>query len=341
MIDLLEFLALSPEERRPYFTKAAAHMNLPPNLIEKDFWVSFLLDLLFKLPSIGKSLTFKGGTSLSKVYGIIRRFSEDVDLTIEKSHFGFHGHHLPESAPSSNQREKLLNELSAACKSYVQGELFAAIETALSKSLPVGAAWKLSVDDVDKDGQTLNFAYPTVGFQATSYVAPWVKIEFGSRGEHWPVEQRVISSYLHSSLSADLAPWNFAIKALSPSRTFWEKATILHMYANYPEGKIVPERQSRHYYDFFCLLRSDAKGQALRDIHLLTDVCNHKSVYFRSAAAKYDEAKSGKLRLIPANDVLMRMGTDYEKMAEMIFDEPVEWELIVQELEQFEKEMEQ
>lgn len=205
--------------------------------------------------------------------------------------------------------------------------------------VPSTTGWKLEIDDTDPDGQSLVFRYPISADQTSLYIPDWIKIEFGARGVHWPVETHSISSYLHSALPTSLTPWKFDVRVLAPTRTFWEKATILHAFSNYAEGKKVPQRQSRHYYDLYCLLNSNIRQRALKDKHLLADVCDHKSVYFRQGWANYNEAKSGRLKLVPPGHVLQQVVADYEKMAEMLFDDAPAWSNVVSELSKFEKEL--
>lgn len=240
---------------------------------------------------------------------------------------------------SRKQRERLLGELRNKCQTYVKGDLREALSERIQKNLPSSVEWKIKLDAEDPDSQSLLFDYQTGAIGASRYVRPVIKLEFGARAEHWPVEQHQITSYLHQSTVGLLSQWSFKIRVLSPSRTFWEQATILHMYANFPHGKPIPIRQSRHYYDLYCLINSQVRDDALRQLKLLSDVCDHKSIYFGSAAAKYDQAKSGNLKLIPSSEVMDQMQADYREMGQMIFGEAVEWRLIVDVLSQFEKSM--
>ncbi len=339
-----DFARLSPGQKKLFFDAAASEVGLPTHIIEKDFWVCWLLDLLFSLDEIKDHLTFKGGTSLSKVYDTIRRFSEDVDISVEKSYLGFEGDKNPSSTESNKKAKKLIEELGDACKGFVQKKLREELKNYIQEEFSqepwpyqIDRDWSLEVDDDDKDGQTLLFYYPTESNQVSSYVRPSVKIEVGARADHWPVEMRKISSYVAQGTPQGIANKECEIKVLSIERTFWEKATILHRFANFPLDKKVPIRQSRHFYDTYCLLISDAKEKALEKIDLLEKVSEHKKLYFRSSWADYESAKNPKtLKLVPQEEILNAMKNDYKQMSEMFFDEPPKWEDIIQAIKGFE-----
>ena len=343
------FIKLSPSQRSRFIQKTADDFGLPEHIIEKDFWVCWLLKRLFSLDEIAPNLTFKGGTSLSKVYGIIRRFSEDIDISIEKSFLGFYGEKDPRQAQTKKQASKLIKGISQECKEFVQSILKNQLERSIDKWLgagdgrlngfvyKMGKDWEILVDEEDNEGQTLLFYYP-VAEQKSEYIRPAVKIELGARADHWPVEIKTMRSYIAEATPQGIAEKDVEIRVLSVERTFWEKATILHMYANYPESKKVPIRQSRHFYDFYCLLNSEAKEKALCSADLLTKVSDHKKLYFRAGRADYTNAKRGSLKIIPPDRVLRSMQEDYIKMKEMFFDDPPKWRDIVETLKAFEDE---
>lgn len=330
------FLSLPPTERSKYFSVAADRMGLATHLIEKDFWVCWILQLLFTMPEIKEHLTFKGGTSLSKVFGIIKRFSEDIDLSIEKSFFGFTGEKDPEQA-TSKKRKKLLEELGVHCRDYVQGEVQSRLSSAIGERISASESWSLTVDQNDRDGQTLLFRYPGEEKATPEYIQPVVKIEFGARGEHWPVIQHTVRTYLEEMIP-DALTSKIEIQVLAIERTFWEKATILHMFAHFPDGKAIPVRQSRHYYDFYTLIESEYFDEAKSNTELLKRVADYKSIYFRVAWARYDLAQPTSLKLVPEDRVLKEMESDYKKMEQMFFESPPSWDLIIEKIRSFQDE---
>jgi hypothetical protein len=187
-----EFLQLPPEERRLAYQQADAQMGLQALSVEKDFWVCWTLRELFALPEIGEHLTFKGGTSLSKAWKLIERFSEDIDLIVDKGILGFDGDASPDSAPSNKQRRTRLEGLMGACRQWVQGTLQPALANRLL-TISGGADCKLEVDPDMEDGQCLLFWYPSVFPPGTAgYVRPVVKIELGARSDDWPHEDKTI-----------------------------------------------------------------------------------------------------------------------------------------------------
>jgi hypothetical protein len=327
-----ELHLLESVERRLFFEVAAAELEMSFEIVEKDFWVVWTLGKLFSLPGLNNHLTFKGGTSLSKVFGIIHRFSEDIDLSIEKN---FLESEDPEKATSGKKRRAILDKLSQACSSYVQNELYHALEGAIAESLGGSRTWQLSVDDDDPDKQTLQFQYPTTT-QKGGYIRPSVKIEFGARSEHWPVSDHKIQSYIKGALKEKIAEPEVIVKVLNAERTFWEKATILHQYAHLPKDKALPARISRHYYDFFCLLNSKVKDKAIADQDLLERVAVHKSIYFASAWASYETARKGSLKLSPPQRIVADLKRDFGLMKDMFFGPVPEWNDVLNAIEKFE-----
>lgn len=333
-----KFATQSATDRKPYFETAAANAgNISAYIMEKDFWVCWTLKRLFSMPTLMDHLIFKGGTSLSKVFGVIERFSEDIDVSISREFLGFGPDNDPEKAGGSNKTKAKLEELREACSKYVNGplrnELGKEIERNLGKT-----GWTLEPDPSDKDNQTLLFNYPTAGVAASGYVPPRVKIEMGARSDQWPAHQYKLQPYLAEHVKDSLKEPVVELKAMDAKRTFWEKATILHSFVHLPEEKPVGERQSRHYYDFYRLLQTKHKKEATDDLALLDRVAEHKSIYFRAGWAKYDEAKKGSLKVFPGARVEDFMRRDYVQMQEMIFGKAPQWADILAAIKAFEAE---
>ncbi|MGE0631194.1 MAG: nucleotidyl transferase AbiEii/AbiGii toxin family protein [Pseudobdellovibrionaceae bacterium] len=331
------FAKLSKLEKQSFLKKASEISNKSETILEKDFWVCWVLERLFSISELKDHLTFKGGTSLSKVYGVIERFSEDIDISIEKEYLGFTGDKDPEKL-GTKKRNEVLKELSEACKTFVRTELSESLRKKFSQNLLAPDDWKLEVDSDDPDEQTILFYYPESTPTKSEYIRPSVKIEVGASSEHWPVSQKQVQSYLKQTLPGSLKERTIEIKVLNIERTFWEKATILHMYAHFPSEKTVPIRQSRHYYDFFCLLKSPHKEASIKLIDLLERVAQHKAIYFRAGWANYDSARKGTLKLLPSENVLSEMADDYKKMSEMFFVDAPKWKQIIEEISAFEAE---
>lgn len=331
-----EIHLLPQDERELFFLTAANIKKMPFEIIEKDYWVVWVLERLFSLEKLKSHLTFKGGTSLSKVYGLIDRFSEDIDLSIERDFFGFGAPNDPEHAPSKKKQNRIIDNLSQACSDYVQTQMLNDLKDAMAAKL-TDAEWSVFTDPDDPDAQTLLFEYPSKTTN-NGYIRPIVKIEIGSRSEHWPVSEHRIRSYAKEALEDKIHESKIMVRVLNAERTFWEKATILHQYAHLPEEKKLPPRLSRHYYDFFQLINSEIKQKALIEEALLERVAIHKGIYFASNWANYGTARKGALKLIPPTRVLKELKKDYILMSAMFFREIPDWDLILKTIEQFEKE---
>jgi hypothetical protein len=334
---MTELHLLSVAEREPFFEATVAELNIPFEIIEKDFWVVWTLERLFSLSDLKDRLTFKGGTSLSKVYGIIQRFSEDVDLSIEKEFFGFYKTNDPEKAVSKKKQRTMLDNLFVACSKYVQGDLVMALRIAIAEKLQTSEGWRLEIDTEDPNSQTLQFDYPSAT-KKDRYIRPSVKIEIGARSEHWPVSKHKIQSYTKTTLKEKINEPDVWVKVLDAKRTFWEKATILHQYAHLPSDKKLPPRISRHFYDFFCLLNSNIKASALAEHALLERVATHKSIYFSSAWANYSTARKGSLKLSPPSILFEDLEKDFSLMKDMFFGNVPEWGAILKVIRDFETE---
>jgi hypothetical protein len=305
--------------RRELFEETANRRGLQAAIIEKDFWVCWTLRQLFSLPALEGRLIFKGGTTLSKVFGIIHRFSEDIDLTLGRALFGFGDDRNPDQAKSRNKREKLVKEMVAACRDYIQGPLVAVLRERFGTIL--AGEWELLVDPEAKDGQALLLRYPAA-VAHLDYIQPVVRMEFGSRSDTWPTVTAGIAPYAAGEFAKAFAEPRCEVVALDVNRTFWEKATILHEEAHRPDDSPMPPRYSRHYYDLAMLANSPVRESALQKTDLLERVVWHKTTFFGRSWSHFDSAKPGTFRLVPPPGRQTTLGTDYQRMRQMIFDQP-------------------
>ena len=327
-----KFVLLTHKDKRAYFEVAAANMNVMPQLVEKDFWVCWILKILFSLPEVGAHLTFKGGTSLSKCYNIIKRFSEDIDISIERPFLSKSHAIEPAKEKSNKENQKRLKELQLVCKTKINEMIFPSIKQAIAAVLPDNGEWKIELDPEDADGQTILFIFPhAMMSHAESYVRSSVKVEFGARSDHWPVETATIVPNI-ANVSGERVIEGASVRVLAAERTFWEKATILHMIYHCPAEKNVPLRMSRHYYDIYAMADSPIYKRALKSISLLKHVSEHKSLFFKANWAHYGEAKPGTLRLVPRDNQVSQLKNDYRQMQQMFFEEPPSFERIIEKL---------
>lgn len=332
------FLQLPAERRRLAFQQVDEAMGLQAFSVEKDFWVCWTLRELFTLPNIGEHLTFKGGTSLSKAWKVIRRFSEDIDLIVDKDVFGFGGNAAPDKASSNKQRRARLEALMEHCREWVQGTLGPALTARIAGALgPDG--WRLEVDPNIPDGQCLLFHYPSVfPANAAGYVPPQVKIELGARSDDWPHEERSIQPYVIDQFPALDADAAATVRVLAAERTFWEKACLLHEETFRPADKPRKLRMARHYYDLWCLLRAGVGERALANTALFQRVAEHREIFFRYAWVDYTTHKPGTFRLSPPPDHLANWRSDYQAMlGPMFFGDVPDFDEIMRVVSEFER----
>ena len=337
----MDTFAREPAEvRAEAFQEAATRMGVQPAIVEKDFWVCWTLKRIFALPDPMAGLVFKGGTSLSKAYGAIARFSEDIDLSLDRHDLGFTDSRDPANPDlGSNARRRLLEELQSEAVVVIGGTLRGAIETACRDAL-VGKEFALTIDS--DDPQTLLFTFPEglgSGAYGVQYIKPAVRLEFGARSDHVPAENRSLQPYLADQIEGVLAEPQTSVKTLAAERTFWEKATILHALAHRDPAKPLGDRQSRHYADLASLADSAAKDSALADLSLLEAVARHKSIFFAAAWAEYGAARPGSLKLSPPPELERVLRKDYETMREMFFHEPTPFDEMMERIAALETEI--
>ena len=320
-----EFAQRSAGDRADVFRAVAFRRGLSASIVEKDFWVCWTLKRLFTLNTPPAGLLFKGGTSLAKVFKVIERFSEDIDLSVSRNDLGFVGESDPATAKTGKQRQRRLDSLTEACRQFIHHSLLRQLHDAFSNSLGNIAreAWSLDVADDDPGRQTLIFRYPrsdlTISAIGPAYIRPTVRLEIGARSDHWPTNEGTVTPYAAEDFPTAFKSPACAVHVLAAERTFWEKATILHAWYHAPARRVLRDRQSRHYYDLVRMYEHGTGREAMKDTKLLLSVASHKSVFFSSAAAQYANARPGTLRLVPPESRIGELRRDYESMREMIF----------------------
>jgi hypothetical protein len=325
------FLKLSVEDQRRYLEQAQAKLGLPPASIEKDFWVCWTLQELFSLPGWGEHLIFKGGTSLSKAWKLIERFSEDLDVVIDREFLGF-----SEQVISRNQQKKLMKE----CRRRIDEDLRPLLITKFSSLLPEGAEWTLVLaePEEDPDQQTILFMFPGVLREKIGYLRSVVKIEMGARSDPEPWESPVLHPYLCEAFP-ELGSGEFSVRTVAPRRTFWEKAMLLHeetfRQADSPRKKPL----ARHYYDLWSLITKGVAAEAVADDGLFERVVAHRQVFFPRKNVDYGSLKPGLLRLLPDEAQITGWRRDYDAMQdEMFFGEVPTFDQILSVVGEFESE---
>ena len=321
------FLSLGVRDRGDILRTVAARSGRAAIILEKDIWVCWVLQALFSIPD-PHPMAFKGGTSLSKVYGIIDRFSEDVDVTLDYRAFndGFD----PFADGASRNQIRLLSERLKECAANYIRDVVAPAVGAAADRLGADGRHDIRIGDA---GETIRFAYPSAVEDPRGYVRSEVVLEFGGRNVIDPNEPHVIVPDM-AALTRDLEYPAAAVTVLSPVRTFWEKATLVHVECQRRRLADHPERLSRHWFDLTRLAAHDIGRAALADRALLEDVVRHKKVFFHAGSANYDRCLDGRLRLVPDDDQLAGLEADYDAMraAAIVADHAPGFDALVEEI---------
>lgn len=321
-----DVVRMSVAERSDYVVTAATKLGMSELIVEKDLWVVWMLEQLFALsPQLGP-FTFKGGTSLSKGFNAIQRFSEDIDISIDRAKLGYSDDAYFYSAGSGKETRRRVEEIRGTVRAYTMDNILPALRTRISQEL--SDDWALDIDAED----SLGFRYPTAQRGEIGYVRPDVLIEFG-HADSWPAQDVAVVPYLEC---LDAVSGSINVRVLDPQRTFWEKATILHEIAHRDEAIGFPPRYSRHYYDLAVLSRSDIGARAVRKADLLAAVAKFKNVFFYSGRARYDLAKPGTLRLTFPAYRRETIAADYAQMQPMLFGDVLSFDEVCQRITKLE-----
>ncbi len=313
------------DDRRGLFLTTAARLGTAVQNVEKDFWVCWTLDALFNgLQAGGPRLLFKGGTSLSKAYGLISRFSEDIDITVFREDLGEPAEAKELDALSGKQRRIRLEHIRTACQQYIADGMTAQLGVVATKAIPDGR-FRLELDPDDADRQTLLFWYPAVTATSNDYIRSAVKIEAGAKSALDPHEATVITPYAADDLpDLDMTVRN--VTTVKPERTFWDKIIILHGLRRWHDNRKLlrqgGQRVSRHYYDVYRLLQHPDAAAWMNNRNLALDCARHARLFFGSADLRLDVAAHGSFTLAPSDAMREALVRDYDAMGGMIFEPP-------------------
>lgn len=336
----LEVIAASDAERLDLFLGTAARLGTAVQYVEKDFWVCWTLDALFNGLAVGgPRLLFKGGTSLSKAFGLISRFSEDIDITVFRDDLGQATSVAELTTMSSKKRRVRLDAIRTACQDYIKGALTEQF-TRLAASVIPDNLFRLELDPEDKDGQTLLFWYPAVTATTGDYIRSAVKIESGAKSALDPHVAATVMPYVAEGLP-DLNLTVANVTTVSPGRTFWDKIIILHGLRQWhdrrSELRYGGQRISRHYYDVHKLIQSISAHEWQADHKLAIDCAQHARLFFGSADLGLDTAMPGTFTLTPSPAMRDALTRDYEAMSGMIFGEIPKFDAVLASVEKIEQ----
>ncbi len=317
------FLALSLDDRKLALDDAALRLRMNATILEKDFWVSWLLGLLFAQPVLAPHLVFKGGTSLSKVFGVIDRFSEDIDLCLQPEFVGADPAEF-DALASRVKRDAAVLDMQRRCGEKAQEEAMPLLEQAITSALGQAPAdtWLRYEVDADAKSPIIYFRYPATPQRELAYVAREVKLELGTLTDQQPTGRYPVRPLLADAYPMLFEEWTSTVTALELQRTFWEKATILHSEFHRPAESPTPDRYARHYFDMVKLLAHRQAPVFLADRDQCGRVVDWKSRVFARAWARYDLAKHGSFRLVPPEVRQAALAQDYVTMRPMFMTEP-------------------
>ncbi len=331
-----QFLHLDWNERKEILESLALEFERGANVLEKDIWVCWALDAMFSIPN-SLPIAFKGGTSLSKVFNAISRFSEDIDITVDYRALAdsVDDDFDPFSEGVSNsQVRKFSDRLKEVLKAYASEKVIPHIQSQVNE-LPFAEQMKIEHSD---DGEKIWLHFPSLTAQEDDYVRSSVLVELGGRNIIIPnATHDVLPDASERLNEMGLAFPTAKAVVLSPERTFWEKVTLIHAECGRESIKANAERLSRHWYDLYRLTRSKIGPAAMGDRDLLKDVVKHKKCFYRSAFANYDACLTHDFKLIPDEAVINHLKNDYMNMRGMIYGEVPAFEEIIQTLTVLEK----
>jgi len=340
---ILEFFKRAPEDQAVIIREVAARHGSLAVMVEKDFWVSWTLAVLFAHSEFGDQLVFKGGTSLSKVFGVIERFSEDIDLSVSPEFLGI-SEQWVEEAESRNKRTERMEELEAACTNKVQEMFVLELERIAGESLGEpsdGAAWMEFQVDEETHSPVVLFHYPSNEPTGFDYLRRSVKMEFGSLTDQRPAGAHTIIPWVAEEFPELLADFRCELVALELERTFWEKATILHAEYHRDAAKPIRDRFSRHYSDMAAMAQHAEAASALANDELRQRVADWKSRFFAANWARYDLARPGTFHLAPPESRIAELAEDYRAMRSMFLNEPPPFATVVKALSDLESRINQ
>ncbi len=322
---MLELAKRPNDDRAAIFIATASKIRMNEAIVEKDFWVCWMLEILFHHCDYSDHLSFKGGTSLSKGYGVIERFSEEIDIILDWRVLGYKIRE-PWNVRSNSAQERFNLEANSRTESFLEESLMPHLVSLVEKQ---GLQdYRFYIDDDDK--HTIRFAYPQL--YSDEALVQEIRLEIGSLAAWTPLTDRIITPFVAQEFPHVFEMENTTIRTVEAKRTFWEKATILHSEA-YRVDPGIPQRYSRHYYDLYLLFNSPIKDEAFEDFDLLENVAIFKSKFYRQNRSRYDLARKDTLQLLPSEVSMKDLRDDYQSMQNMIFGDKIDFDVILDGLE--------
>jgi predicted nucleotidyltransferase component of viral defense system len=317
---------LKTADKQAIFTETANEKGLPPSAIEKDWWVTRTLDLVFQT-EIGPYTVFKGGTSLSKAWNLIDRFSEDIDLALDRKFLGFE---KADTEMSGSQVSKLRRY----SLKYISEKYFLLLQKTFHEAGFTDVELKLSgIKSDDEDPVIIEVNYPVLT-EKLSYLPPRVLIEIGSRSLKEPFTGKQFSSFVGEYYKGrDFADNNISIATVNPERTFLEKIFLLHEEFQQEAEKIKVYRKSRHLYDLEKLMDTEFGVKALADKNLYQHIVEHRRTITPLRGIDYANHSPDRINPIPPDEMMAEWKKDYEEMRQyMIYRESLSFDKLIERL---------
>ena len=311
-----KFLNLSDSQRKTVYESIAHKVGLPAQVVEKDFWVTAILQVVFALP-VARHIVFKGGTSLSKGWKLIERFSEDIDLAVDPVFFG---------AQEGDLTKKQIKKLRKTSSLFVLVKLAPMIcgeleRQGLQSFITVEAQPNGECDNTYPEPRQIYLHYKSVFDKALTYLRPDVVLEVSARSLIEPTEPIQIKSILGEHLPI-MPLTDSVIYTAIPAKTFLEKVFLLHELFSVPGHGMVAERKSRHLYDLYVMMNKDLARDAVSNDVLWESIRHHREIYTSVRGVDYTPDVRKRLQLIPRKDIIDTWSSDYESMKEsMIYGE--------------------
>lgn len=310
----IDFYNIEKEEKSAIFNAIATEKGMNPFAVEKDWWVSRTLEIIFSM-DIAKHLVFKGGTSLSKAWKLINRLSEDIDLSIDREFF---------FTPDKDWSKKEVTEVRKQAGVYSTGNFFEDLKATFAARGFNGLEFKVvEAKDSDQDPRILEIYYPNLMAQPSEYVLPRVQIEIGCRSLREPFSNQTFGALVDEVYAgSDFVEPLFAVPTVNPERTFLEKMFLLHEEFHRPPEKRRVDRLSRHLYDIYHLTKTGIADIAINDKDLYETIVVHRHKFSHVGGVNYNSHNPKTLNPIPPEDIADDWKKDYAKMLEdMIYEE--------------------
>ncbi len=318
----MNWLNLPRNKQQELFKQLSVKTGIQPQAIEKDAWVTLVLRIIFST-QISEFLVFKGGTSLSKAYKLIQRFSEDIDLAISREYLGFQG----------KLTKGQIRKLRRKSHDFVSNEMLNTLTIEFKKQNIDRQLFKIEVKNTkisDQDPEIIEIIYQSV-FEELPYIEQKVLVEIGARSLLEPSENKEIKSIIDENYEdTKFSELPFTVRTIRPEKTFLEKLILLHEEFTKPIEKIHYHRMSRHLYDIGEIITTEFGIEAFKDKELFKEIISHRKVFTPIKTVNYEKIQINNLKIIPPKEFYKKYENDYIEMQEnMIYGESVDFKTLI------------